>query len=45
MTVAMLRDRTGSYQPGFVLLIALAVMGALAVAALPRKQEDGHSAV
>jgi MFS family permease len=35
MTVATLRDRTGSYDAGFGLLIALAAAGALAVAALP----------
>jgi len=36
MAVATLRDTTGSYRPGFLLLIALAVVGAAAVAALPR---------
>jgi nitrate/nitrite transporter NarK len=36
MAVATIRDRTGSYDPGFVLLIALAIVGALAVALLPR---------
>jgi MFS family permease len=36
MAVASLRDASGSYGPGFVLLIALAVVGAVAVAALPR---------
>ena len=35
MTVATLRDRTGSSDAGFGLLIALAAAGALAVAALP----------
>jgi MFS family permease len=36
MTVATLRDRMGSYAPGFTLLVALAAVGALAVALLPR---------
>jgi MFS family permease len=36
MAVAALRDATGSYRPGFVLLVALAAIGAAAVAALPR---------
>jgi MFS family permease len=35
MTVAALRDRSGSYDAGFGLLIALAAAGALAVSALP----------
>ena len=35
MAVAALRDRTGSYGPGFALLVALAALGALAVAFLP----------
>jgi sugar phosphate permease len=37
MLVATIRDRTGSYAGGFSLLIALAALGALAVAFLPRK--------
>jgi sugar phosphate permease len=36
MAVATLRDGMGSYGPGFGLLVALAVLGALAVALLPR---------
>jgi MFS family permease len=36
MAVAALRDAAGSYRPGFALLIALAAVGAAAVAALPR---------
>jgi sugar phosphate permease len=36
MLVAGIRDRTGSYAGGFTLLVALAAMGALAVAFLPR---------
>jgi sugar phosphate permease len=36
MAVATLRDRGGSYGPGFGLLVALAVVGALAVVLLPR---------
>lgn len=36
MAVATIRDRTGSYEPGFVMLIVLACVGALAVTLLPR---------
>jgi sugar phosphate permease len=36
MAVASLRDRAGSYGPGFILLVALAALGAAAVAMLPR---------
>jgi sugar phosphate permease len=36
MAVAAIRDRTGSYGPGFALLVGLAVIGAVAVALLPR---------
>lgn len=36
MGVAALRDGTGSYGPGFALLVSLAVLGAVAVALLPR---------
>jgi sugar phosphate permease len=36
MLVAGIRDRTGSYAGGFTLLVALAALGALAVAFLPR---------
>jgi MFS family permease len=35
MVVAGIRDRTGSYTGGFLLLLALAVIGALAVSLLP----------
>ncbi len=35
MAVATLRDRTGGYGPGFALLVALAILGALAVSMLP----------
>jgi sugar phosphate permease len=38
MAVAALRDRSGSYGPGFALLVALAVLGAVAVSLLPRRQ-------
>lgn len=37
MIVAGLRDRTGSYAPGFFLLVSLAALGAIAVSFLPRK--------
>ncbi len=36
MLVATIRDRTGSYAGGFTLLVALAALGAVAVAFLPR---------
>jgi hypothetical protein len=36
MAVAALRDRSGSYGAGFVLLVGLAALGALAVSFLPR---------
>ncbi len=45
MTVAMLRDRTGSYHAGFLVLIALAVVGALSVMALPRTGPGAHHTV
>jgi sugar phosphate permease len=35
MAVAALRDRSGSYGPGFALLVALAALGAVAVSFLP----------
>jgi nitrate/nitrite transporter NarK len=38
--VGSLRDTTGSYGPGFALLIALAAAGALAVAFLPRRRAE-----
>jgi len=37
MAVAALRDRASSYGPGFALLVALAVLGAVAVSLLPRR--------
>jgi hypothetical protein len=40
MTVAALRDRSGSYDAGFGLLIALAAAGALAVSALPLARQS-----
>ncbi|HVO12629.1 MAG TPA: MFS transporter [Vicinamibacteria bacterium] len=43
MVVATLRDRAGSYGPGFAVLVALAVAGAAAVALLPRPQATGRS--
>jgi MFS family permease len=36
MAAAFLRDRTGSYSAGFILLVTLALLGAVAVALLPR---------
>jgi MFS-type transporter involved in bile tolerance (Atg22 family) len=36
MFVAYLRDITGSYRTGFLVLIVIAIVGALAIAFLPR---------
>jgi len=44
MAVATIRDRTGSYASGFLLLVALAAAGAVAVALLPRRGETGTAA-
>jgi len=44
MAVATIRDRTGSYASGFLLLVALAAAGAVAVALLPRRSETGVAA-
>ena len=41
MIVASVRDRTGSYDGGFMLLVALAAVGAVAVACLPRQPHPG----
>ena len=41
MTVASLRDHTGTYGAGFALLIALAAAGATAVLALPKAAQAG----
>jgi sugar phosphate permease len=38
MLVGRLRDRTGSYDTGFVTLICAAVIGAVAIALLPRRR-------
>jgi sugar phosphate permease len=38
MIVASIRDRTGSYSAGFLLLIGLAAIGAAAVSLLPKKK-------
>jgi len=40
MAVAALRDQSGTYAPGFGLLVALAAVGALAVAFLPKAPEQ-----
>jgi MFS family permease len=40
MLVATIRDRAGSYHPGFLLLMVLAAIGAVAVALLPRTRPD-----
>ena len=39
MAVATLRDASGSYRPGFLLLVGLAALGAAGVAMLPRPTE------
>ena len=39
MFVAGLRDRMGTYRPGFLLLMILAAIGALAVSLLPRRRQ------
>lgn len=39
MVVASIRDQTGSYAGGFLLLVTLAAVGALAVACLPRSTD------
>jgi cyanate permease len=36
LLVGYLRDRTGSYNTGFFLLIGIALVGAAAIACLPR---------
>jgi hypothetical protein len=38
MAVAATRDRTGSYDNGFMILVALAAVGAVAVGLLPGKK-------
>jgi sugar phosphate permease len=43
MLVAHLRDRTGGYHAGFGVLIGMALLGAAAIAALPRKLPYAHS--
>jgi nitrate/nitrite transporter NarK len=44
MAVATIRDRTGSYAGGFLLLVAFAAAGAVAVALLPRRGETAEVA-
>jgi sugar phosphate permease len=45
MLIGYLRDRTGSYNTGFVTLICIAILGAVAVALLPRKRPVAAEAV
>jgi MFS family permease len=40
MGVGYLRDATGSYRTGFIVLIGIALVGALAISALPRRIEE-----
>jgi MFS family permease len=44
MAVATIRDTYGSYAPGFLLLIGLAMLGALAVAYLPNRDKETPAA-
>jgi MFS family permease len=44
MFVAYLRDITGTYRTGFLVLIAIAVVGALAIAFLPRARQASPAA-
>jgi MFS family permease len=44
MVVAGIRDRTGSYEGGFVVLVALALIGAVAISLLPRPALAGQRA-
>ena len=39
MLIGYLRDRTGSYRTGFIVLMGIAMLGAIAVASLSRKAE------
>jgi sugar phosphate permease len=45
MLIGYLRDRTGSYNTGFMLLVATALVGATAISLLPRAQQarEAHS--
>jgi sugar phosphate permease len=40
MLVGYLRDRTGSYRTGFVTLVCAALVGAMAIALLPRRRQE-----
>ncbi|MEW6128008.1 MAG: MFS transporter [Acidobacteriota bacterium] len=40
MFIGFLRDRTGNYRTGFLVLIGIALLGALAIAFLPRKKVE-----
>jgi MFS family permease len=43
MAVATIRDRSGSYDAGFLLIVGLALVGAVAVALLPGRESDRPS--
>ena len=45
MLVASLRDRSGSYENGFMVLLVFAAIGAIAVSLLPRAQAPGSGVV
>jgi MFS family permease len=44
MGVAALRDQSGSYSSGFMVLVGLAALGAIAVAFLPTRPQPGAEA-
>jgi hypothetical protein len=45
MIVAGLRDSTGSYGPGFMVLVGLAAVGAIAVSLLPGRPGAESAAI
>jgi cyanate permease len=44
MLIGYLRDRTGSYDTGFLVLIGVALAGAAAIAMLPRPRREAVTA-
>jgi hypothetical protein len=44
MGIGYLRDVTGSYRTGFVVLVGVALAGALAISALPRRSPEPAAA-
>jgi LPXTG-motif cell wall-anchored protein len=45
MVVAKLRDATGSYDAGFMLLIGLSFLGLIVISFLPRKRREDPAPV